>query len=197
MKGHSRVAGKTPMRWGTLTLKFAAFVIAILLVLSGQEQALATVAPPLAVFRALHDCPARSLERGWPHAADIRLWALGRTRLYIVRCESAGDDEYYAAVTQTGSVVRRQSFPTFEGGRMVADVVDREASRQKRLGQLRWDRRSQRLVGEISAGCAARTEYRYRWTGKDFVLNQQRSGRGCEGRTWHVDYQERRRPGSG
>ena len=178
------------MRWGNATPKFATFVVAVLAALSGQDQASATAAPPPAILRALHDCPARSLESRWPHGADVRRWALGLTSLYIVRCESAGDDEYYAAVTQTGSVVRRESFPAFKDGRMLADVVDREASRQKRLGQLRWDRRHQRLIGEISAGCAARTEYRYRWTGKGFVLNRQRSGRGCEGLTWHVDYQE-------
>lgn len=145
---------------------------------------------PRAVLTALGDCPAGTVEHGWPHPSDVRRWTLGSTTLFIVRCETSGDDEYYAAVTQTGSVIQRQSFPVFEDGRLVPDMVDVEAGRKQRLGQLHWQPRGRRLVGEISGGCAARTEFRYRWAGR-FVLSEQRTSTGCGAPSWRADYRER------
>ena len=103
-----------------------AFGITLGVGLAGPTASVADSLPPQ-VLRRLTDCPAHAVEKHWPHAEDVKHWGAGGTDLFIVRCESAGDDEYYAAVTQTGRKVRRQSFPVFEDDRMLPDVVDVEA----------------------------------------------------------------------
>lgn len=168
------------------------FIAAVAPVVLWTSSAAATVAVPAAVARLVADCPARPHARGWPEAADVSRHAVGKTTLWIIRCETAGDDEYYAAVTRTGGAVRRVSFPGFEDGKLLADVVDPEAGRSRRLGQVQWDRRAARLIGETSAGCAAGTQYQYRWTGAAFVLSLQRARSGCGTSVWHTLYREPR-----
>ncbi|MDB5438645.1 MAG: hypothetical protein JWM33_1072 [Caulobacteraceae bacterium] len=159
-------------------------LLAAVALLAARPAGAATPAIPAAVVKAVKTCPALARAR----APVFTQHPVGAATLYIILCDQAGDDEYFAVVSQAAGRVRRQSLPGFEKGRLVADIVDRDAHRKQELGQLAWDAGQMRLVGELSGGCGFRTEYSYRWAQDHFVLAEQRTKRGCDSTQWTIDY---------